>query len=178
MQKFWWINLIRGMIALLIGILLLTWFQEAHKLFANFLAMYWLSSGLVGLRGVEATHLHKKWYLTLNIVEALIGAAILLRPLYEYLLAPKLDVTLFGLIAFCVGLIRLFSRNVGKHLTREQSFSVHLLGLFEAGLGLLLIFADAIEPYTQLLAGGWALLAGLLLILQSWQRRQANIAHS
>lgn len=177
MQKFWWFNLIRGMVALLIGVLLLTWFQEAHKLFANFIAMYWLSSGLLGLRTAEAAHLHKRWHLTLNALEMLIGAAILLRPLYANLLAPELATTLFGFVALGVGLIRLFARNVERFLTRKQLFSVHLLGVFEIGLGLLLIFADAMEPYTELLAGGWAFLAGLLLILQSWQRRPASIAH-
>lgn len=55
--------------------------------------------------------------------------------------------------------------------------SARLVGWFEIGLGLLLIFSDAVEPYTQLLAGGWAFLGGIFLILQSLQLRKASVIH-
>ncbi|GHO99148.1 hypothetical protein KSF_091960 [Reticulibacter mediterranei] len=178
MQKFWWINLLRGVVALIIGILLLTWFQVAHDLFANFLAMYWLSSGLLGLRGGLSTHQKKGWWLVVDVLEMVVGAAILLRPVYAHLLASELAIKLFGLIALCVGLVRIFSRTTYRNLTREQSLSIHLLGWFEIGLGLFLIFSSEIEPFTELLAGGWTFLGGAFLILQSLQLHKASIIHS
>lgn len=39
---------------------------------------------------------------------------------------------------------------------------------------LVLIFFDMPEPFTKLLAGGWAFLGGILLILQSLQLREVK----
>jgi hypothetical protein len=41
-------------------------------------------------------------------------------------------------------------------MTREQAKGRVLLGMFEVGLGVLLIIIDAMGPVSKLLAGGWA----------------------
>ena len=56
-------------------------------------------------------------------------------------------------------------------MVHQRSQGGLFLGVFEAGLGLLLIFFDMPELLTKLLAGGWAFLGGILLILQSLQLR-------
>lgn len=54
-QLFWWVNLIRGIAALILGILILAWSQIGENLFVNFFAVYWLSSGLLDLRWSVST---------------------------------------------------------------------------------------------------------------------------
>ena len=47
---------------------------------------------------------------------------------------------------------------------------------FEIGLGLLLIILDALGPLSKLLAGGWAFIGGIVLIIQAFQMRKAKQA--
>jgi len=170
-QKFWWLNLVRGIVALIIGMLMLVWFQTAHAFFVNYLAVYWLSSGLVSLQWGRSTHQEKGLWLVAGLLGVIVGAAILLRPLYQYALDPVLAVRIFGVLAVFVGLFRIFGRFTTINMMHQRSQGSLFLGAFEAGLGLLLIFSDMPEPFTKLLAGGWAFLGGILLILQSLQLR-------
>ena len=61
-------------------------------------------------------------------------------------------------------------------MTREQATGRVILGVFEVGLGVLLIIIDALGPVSKLLAGGWAFLGGIVLILQAVQMRAAGKA--
>ncbi len=170
-QKFWWLNLVRGIVALIIGMLILGWPQSAHVFFVNFLAMYWLSSGLVSLQWGRSTHQKQGLWLVAGLLEVIVGAAILLRPVYKDALDPGLAVRIFGVLAVFVGLSRIFGKYTTIDMVHQRSQGSLFLGVFEAGLGLLLIFFDMPEPFTKLLAGGWAFLGGILLILQSLQLR-------
>lgn len=170
-QKFWWLNLVRGIVALIIGMLILEWPQTVHVFFVNFLAMYWLSSGLVGLQWGRSTHQEKGLWLVAGLLGVIVGAAILLRPVYQYALNPVLAVRIFGVLAVFVGLSRIFGGFTTINMVHQRSQGSLFLGVFEACLGLLLIFSDMPEPFTKLLAGGWAFLGGILLILQSLQLR-------
>ncbi len=88
-----------------------------------------------------------------------------------------------GIVALIVGMLILVWPTVGTTLifggfripemTREQSLGRLLLGLFEVGLGVLLIILDALGPVSKLLAGGWAFIGGIALILQAFQMRRA-----
>ncbi len=170
-HTFWWLNLVRGIVALIIGILMLVWFQTAHAFFVNFLAVYWLSSGLVSLQWGWSTHQKKGLWLVAGLLGVIVGAGILLRPVYQSALNPGLAVRIFGVFAVLVGLSRIFGRYTTIDMVHQRSQGSLFLGVFEAGLGLLLIFFDMPEPLTKLLAGGWAFLGGILLILQSLQLR-------
>ncbi len=173
MQRLWWLNLVRGIVALILSVLIIGWPQATHGFFVNFLAIYWLSSGLLSLRGGLSTHQQKGWWLVNGLLGIIVGLGLLLRPVYKQYLTSELAIKGFGLIAFFVGLTHIFSAYQTLDQTHQQVLGIFLLGLFEAGLGALLIFSDTLEPWTKLVAGGWALIGGILLILQSLQRRRA-----
>lgn len=176
-QLFWWLNLIRGIVALIIGILILTWPQTGENLLANFFAVYWLCSGFLGLRWSMSTNQKKGWWLALSLLEIWVGVGILLRPVYAHYLPSGLGTKFFGLIVICVGLARIFGLDLSKDMTPEQSLGLRLLGFFDVTLGLLLIFLNELEPFTKLLFGGCAFLVGIVLILQSLQIRRATLTH-
>lgn len=178
MQRFWWLNLVRGIVALIIAMLILGWPESVHQIFVNFLALYWFSGGLLTLRWGLSTHQTTRWWRINGLLELTVGAAILLRGLYQDDFAPGLVIRIFGLVACCVGVVRVVDSSLIRNTTHEQFLSNLLLGLFEVGLGGLLIFFDVLEPWTKLLAGGWALTGGIVLILQSFQQRRAKRIHS
>jgi uncharacterized membrane protein HdeD (DUF308 family) len=75
-----------------------------------------------------------------------------------------------------VGLINVFGGFRTPDMTHEETTGRVLMGVFEVGLGVLLIIIDALGPLSKLLAGGWAFIGGILLILQALQMRRARKA--
>ena len=174
MQRFWWLSLVRGTIALVISLLILAWPQSATSFFVNFLALYWLSSGAVGLRAGLSIQQQKGFWLAIDLLEIVVGVALLLRSLYQSALSPDLALKIFGWLALCVGLARfLGGYRIDKHFS-----STLILSLFEVGLGVLLILSDTLGPLTRVLAEAWTLVGGISLILQAFQTRKLGAAHS
>ena len=173
MQRLWWLNLIRGIVALMVGILIRGWPTVGTGLFVNFLAVFWLSSGLMILQWGRSVHQRRGLWLVAGIVGTVVGAALLLRSVYQRYLEPAQAVRLLGTLALFVGLINIFGGFRTPDMTREQSIGRVILGGFEVGLGVLLIIIDALGPVSKLLAGGWAFIGGIVLIIQAFQMRTA-----
>ena len=45
-----WITLVRGMLAITLGVALVFWPDKARPILVNFMGMFWLVSGIVSLR--------------------------------------------------------------------------------------------------------------------------------
>ena len=176
MQRLWWLNLIRGIVALIVGILILGWPTVGSKLFVNFLAIFWLSSGVMILQWGSSQHQRRGLWLVAGIVGTVVGAALLLRYVYQRYLDPAQAVRILGALALFVGLINIFGGFRTPDMTREEVIGRVILGAFEVGLGVLLIIIDALGPLSKLLAGGWAFIGGIVLILQALQMRRASKA--
>lgn len=174
MQRLWWLNLVRGIVALLIGLLILVWPQSTRHFFVNFLAIYWLSSGLVDSQGGLSTHQKKGVWLVSDLFGIFVGVALLFRSVYVQAFSPELALNILGLIVLFSGLIHIFWSYTATAGAHEQSVSIYYLGMFETVLGILLIFLIALEPLGKLFVGGWMLLGGTLLILQALQIRKTR----
>jgi uncharacterized membrane protein HdeD (DUF308 family) len=175
-QRMWWLNLIRGIVALMVGILILGWPTVGSKLFVNFLAIFWLSSGVMILQWGLSLHQRRGLWLVAGIVGTVVGIALLLRFVYQRYLDPGQAVRMLGTLALFVGLINIFGGFRTPEMTREEVMGRILLGAFEVGLGMLLIIIDALGPLSKLLAGGWAFIGGIVLILQALHMRRASKA--
>jgi len=176
MQRLWWLNLVRGIVALIVGILILGWPNIGRSAFVNFLAVFWLASGLMSLQWGFSVHQKKGLWIVAGIAGTVVGSALLLRFFYQRYLDPGMAIRILGTLALFVGLINIFGGFRTPDTTREQSLGRLLLGLFEIGLGLLLIILDALGPLSKLLAGGWAFIGGIVLIIQAFQMRKAKKA--
>ena len=173
MQRMWWLNLIRGIVALIVGIMILGWPSVGGSLFVNFLAVFWLTSGVMSLQWGLSVHQRKGLWLVAGIVGIVVGVALLLRFWYQRYLDPAQAVRILGALALFVGLINIFGGFRTPEMTHEQSVGRLILGVFEVGLGVVLIIIDALGPLSKLLAGGWAFLGGIVLIIQALQMRTA-----
>ena len=78
--KYWWITLARGVFALALGLGLLLPHIDSKSSLLNFMAMYWLFSGISsitwGLRGAK----RKGLWIVAGIMGITGGSVILLRP--------------------------------------------------------------------------------------------------
>ena len=174
MQRLWWLNLIRGIVALMVGVLIFAWPDVGGRLFINFLAVFWLVSGVMILQWGFALHQRRGLWLVAGIVGIVVGAALLLRYLYQRYLDPAQAVRVLGALALFVGLINIFGGFRTPEMTREEGTGRVILGVFEVGLGVLLVVIDALGPVSKLLAGGWTLIGGVILILQAVQMRRVS----
>jgi uncharacterized membrane protein HdeD (DUF308 family) len=176
MSKLWWLSLIRGAVALGLGLALLLAPSMGRPMLAQYMGMYWMASGLLsivwGLRGARFTRL---WLLA-GFVGFVGGLAIVLHALYAPPMDVSLVVTLFGTIAVLTGLLHM----AGGYRVRQEygprwSRGSFLLGLVQLVLGLLVLFAPGKVPrIIVFLAVGWALIGGLGLIRDALRLRQGK----
>lgn len=166
MAKLWWLSLIRGAVALGLGLALLLAPDLGRPLLAQYMGMYWMASGLLsivwGVRGARFTRL---WLLA-GCVGMLGGLAIVVRPLYAPPMDVRLVVTLFGMVAVLTGLLHMAGGyRVRREFGPRWSRGSFLLGLVQLMLGLLVLFAPGKVPtIVVVMAVSWAVIGGLGLI--------------
>ena len=172
-QRLWWLNLVRGIIALMVGLLILGWPDVGGHLFVNFIAMFWLLSGIMSLQWGLTTHQKRGLWLLAGVGGTVVGSALLLRFSYQSSIDPAAAVRILGALAVCIGLMNLLGGFRIATMTQEESLGRFLQGLFEVGLGCFLIIQQALGPLSKFFAGGWAFIGGAILILQAIQMRRA-----
>ena len=177
--KYWWITLARGVFALALGLGLLLPYIDSKSNLLNFMAMYWLFSGISsitwGLRGAR----RKGLWIVAGIMGITGGSLILLRPRTAPIIAPEVFPIMFGIIAVLTGLVHIFGGFQTSHNEgREWSLSSFLLGITEIGLGVL-ILASPENPHRAVIwiAAAWATVGGVGLILLSIRQRRLYRDH-
>jgi uncharacterized membrane protein HdeD (DUF308 family) len=167
--KYWWITLARGVFALALGLGLLLPYVDSKSNLLNFMAMYWLFSGISsiswGLRGARRKGL---WFVA-GIMGITGGSVILFRPRTAHIIAPEAFPIMFGVIAVLTGLVHIFGGFQTSHNEgREWTLSSFLLGITEISLGVLILVSPE-NPHRAVIwiAAAWATVGGAGLILLS-----------
>ncbi len=164
-MKFW-ITLIRGLFALILGVALLIQPDKARPILANFMGMYWLASGTVSLRFGDSGERSKGLTIFVAIIGVLAGIAMLSRGVTRNLYAEDVVISLLGVIVLLTGFIHAFHgfRERGT-AARHRSWTSVFLGVFEMVLGLSLIFTPLDNsPVLYFAAAIWAFIGGAILI--------------
>ena len=113
MQRMWWLNFIRGIVALIVGIIILLAGLLGGSLFVNFLAVFWLTSGVISLQWGLSVHQRKGLWLVAGIVGIVVGVALLLRFVYQRYLDPAQAVRNPGCVSVICGADQTFSGGSG-----------------------------------------------------------------
>ena len=173
--KYWWLTLARGVFALALGLGLLLPLIDSKSSLLNFMAMYWLFSGISSISwGLSGARRKGLWFVA-GILGITGGSVILLRPRTAPIIAPEVFPILLGVIALLTGMVHVFGGFQSRHsIEPEWTFSSFLLGITEIGLGVL-ILTSLEDPHQALIwvAAAWATVGGGgLLLLSIRQRRQ------
>ena len=173
-----WITLVRGMLAITLGVALVFWPDKARPILVNFMGMFWLVSGIVSLRWGVHGERAKGLSLLAGAAGVLAGAGMLSRQFTQGMVGEDVLLSVIGLIIFLTGLMHIFggfrtgpveadllSENRSRVLPRTWSWTAFLLGLFEIVLGFLLV----VEPMGRgqlvyFAASVWALIGGVILL--------------
>jgi uncharacterized membrane protein HdeD (DUF308 family) len=100
----WWLVLISGIAALVLGSLLLSAPGSTTVVILQFLGVYWLVSGIFSLVSLFVDRTQWGWKLFGGIVGILAGFYILQHPLWSALLVPETAVTIMGILGIMFGM--------------------------------------------------------------------------
>ena len=138
----WWLLLIQGILALIIGSFLLVYPIRTLSVIIWFLGFYWLFSGIVTLFSAFTDSSERGMKLFLGILGIILGLLILAYPLYSTLVVPFIFTIMVGVFALIYGFIALYGGFTGK------GWGVGLLGLLSLIFGIIILA----NPYVSTLA--------------------------
>mgnify|MGYP001550286803 CR=1 FL=1 len=167
-----WATLIRGILALVLGVALIAQPDKARPFLVNFMGMFWLAGGLVSLRADVDDSGVRRWARIAGIIGVFTGLIVVARHRMTGILSELNVVYILGVVILLTGLMHVtIGFPSGKGANR--SWTSVILGGFEIVLALLVLSAPM--EYSPLLYWTitlWAFLGGFLLLRGAWQRRR------
>ena len=168
LQIMFWITLVRGIMAITLGLVLWIQPQKARPFLITSMGIFWLVSGVMSIRWGLSGKRTRGFPLLAGIVGVLAGLAALSRrfELLDTLVSDVLAITVLGIAILLTGLMHMLGGfRTGEDASRERSWTSFLMGLFEFIMGGMLI----IEPMRQgtliyLGVSTWAIIGGVILI--------------
>jgi uncharacterized membrane protein HdeD (DUF308 family) len=138
----WWVLLIQGLIALILGIFLLTSPGMTLLVLITFLGAYWFVSGIFTLFSAAGDETNRGMKILLGILGIILGLAILGYPLYSAFIVPFIFIIMVGVWALILGGIHLYQGLTGG------GWGVGLLGLLSVIIGIIIL----VNPYLATIA--------------------------
>jgi uncharacterized membrane protein HdeD (DUF308 family) len=174
-QRPWWVLLIEGIIATIVGAILLFAPKTGTKIetwmvLVVLLGLYWLFAGMMDLVSLFVDHTAWGWKLFMGIVSILAGGYILVHPALSAIILPRLMVLLLGVWGLVQGTIALIMAFKGG------GWGAAILGILGILFGILLIIGYA-SPGSGLamiwVAAVFGFVGGIVMIVQAFRQRKA-----
>lgn len=180
--RYWWLNFVRGIAALMLGIGLLLPVEvileadRVHVLLLQFIGIYLLISGAMSMIWGFSNRRRLGLWLMAGVLGIIGGITFLLRPFLENAIAPTVIIVIFGFIMLFAGLVHILGGfNLSETYGRRYSWGHLFLGLVEIGIGLLVFVSIfiSVENFRVILSF-WGLVAGVGLIADGVRMRELN----
>jgi uncharacterized membrane protein HdeD (DUF308 family) len=162
----WWVVLIQGIAAVIIGVLLLVNPRITTVVLIQFLGIYWFIVGIIDIVRIFIDSSMWGWKLFSGIIGILAGIAIIQYPLWASFLVPGVLVWVFGFFGIIIGIIGLIQAFQGA------GWGAGILGILSILFGLLLIFNALYASLTlPFIFGILAIVGGLAALVMAFQMR-------
>jgi uncharacterized membrane protein HdeD (DUF308 family) len=115
----WWLVLIQGIAAIIIGIFLLISPVTTTAVIIQFLGFYWLISGIFSIISIFIDHSMWGWKLFAGVLGIIAGMLIIQHPLWSTLLVPATLIIVLGVEGLIIGAINLFQAFRGGGWDRD-----------------------------------------------------------
>ena len=173
--RYWWLTALRGVVALALALAITVAGRRTGRL-VTFLALFWMSGGLITLRFALAIRPRPGFRLGMAAaIAAVVGALlVLLRGWLSGLVNPDLFVGLLGISAVLTGLLRVLGGFAAEErLGRRWTLGGIVLGALEVALGALLLLTREVDPDLLVpIAAAWGAVSGILLLAQGLRLRR------
>ena len=166
-SSIWWLAIVRGIFAIIFGILALTWPAETAVILTLVFAVYAIVDGIVNIVGAIATRREDStwgWLLAQGILTLIVGPLAIFAPLYA---ASFIVLFVLWVIAIWAVIGGIFGIPAAASL--GASGGSKALGII---LGIALIVVLVTNPESALggfvwLVGWYAIIAGVVMIIAS-----------
>jgi uncharacterized membrane protein HdeD (DUF308 family) len=173
--RYWWLTALRGLVALALALAITVGGRNTGRLI-TFLALFWMTGGLITLRFALAIRPRPGFRLGLAAATAAVVGAVLvlLRDWLSGLVDPDLFVGLLGISAVLTGLLRILGGFAAEdRLGRRWTLGGIVLGTLEVALGALLLVTSGVDPDLLVPIGAaWGAVSGVLLLAQGLRLRR------
>lgn len=174
----WWIVLLRGILAIIIGIMFLANPEATLVVIMMFLGAYWLVDGIFTLFASyhgKKEHKHWGWGIFVAILSILAGIAVFTQPITAALFTTTFLMYFMGILIVVSGIS---SVATGFKLRKTSGELMMILGgVFTILLGLILLFNPIFSAaFFVSLLGFFTIFAGISLITISFKIRKLSKA--
>ena len=173
--RYWWLTASRGLVALTLALAIALAGHSTARLL-TFLALYWMTGGLITLRLALAIRPRRGARLALaaGMVAVVGGALVLLRDRLSGPIHPGVLVDLLGTSAVLIGLLRVVGGFAAeRRFGRRWTLGGIVLGTLEVTLGTVLLLAARVGPgLLGWIVVAWGLASGSLLIAEGIRLRR------
>jgi len=173
-QRPWWLPLISGILATIIGAILL-WSPaktkvDTYMLLVTFLGIWWMVQGIFDIIAIFIDHSMWGWKLFIGIVSIIAGSYILSYPIASAVALPKIFVLVLGIWGLMYGIILLIMAfqgggwGAGILGVLGIIFGIALMAnYYVVGMGLSMLWTAAV----------FAFVGGIFMIFQAFKQRSA-----
>jgi uncharacterized membrane protein HdeD (DUF308 family) len=173
--RYWWLTALRGLVALALALAITVAGRSTARL-VTFLALFWMTGGLITLRFALAIRPRPGFRLGLAAaIAAVVGAVlVLLRDRLSGRIEPDVFIWLLGTSAVLTGLLRILGGFAAEErLGRRWTLGGIVLGTLEVALGALLLLTNQVDPGLLVPIGAaWGAVSGVLLLAQGLRLRR------
>jgi len=165
----WWLVLVWGILAVIIGIMLVSQPLITAFLLITLMGVYWFVGGIFSLLSLISDRTNAGWRIFIAIISIIAGLIIMTYPLYSSLIVLELLVFIIGLWALVIGGTYLYNSFANKDA------GAGILGIISIIFGIiLLIFPFGAAYALPIVAGVVALVAGFSAIILSFQIKKTQ----
>ncbi len=166
--SFWWLVLLRGIAALILGLFLISSPAMTTIVLVTFIGAYWLVDGIFSLVGMFMDRRAWGLKLALGILGIMAGIYVLRYPLWASILVVTLVVILLGVQGLVMGILSLIEGFRGK------GWGPVVLGIVYLLFGLVLLGNTYVAAISlPLVLGILGIIGGIITIVVSFQVRGA-----
>ena len=154
MQAPWWVVLLEGVIAIIIGLFLLYRPVVTTILLLQILSIFWLAGGIISVLGAFIFPENRLWKLLSGILGIIAGFLILSYPIYSPFVVLTFLVIFIGAWAIVTGAVKL------AWAFKGGGWGMGILGILTIILGLLLLTNSLVGALVLPWVFGFFLIAG------------------
>ena len=167
-QRFpWWIVLLEGSAALIVGLCLLISPGATTVVLVQFLGFYWLVSGVLSIVGLCLDRSLWGWKLCIGILGVLAGLIVIRNPLWSAFLLPFTLVITLGILGLVQGVAKFVEAFLGGGI------GTALLGIVDVIFGVILLTSRFMATLAfPIVLGIFAILGGISAVLAAFRLRK------
>jgi uncharacterized membrane protein HdeD (DUF308 family) len=162
----WWLVLLEGIAAVIIGLLLVTQPGATLLTLVVFLGVFWLIGGVLDLVGIFLDRRNWGWKLFTGILGIIAGLVIVRNPAWASIAVPTTLVWILATLGVVIG-----AANIVRAFT-GGGWGTGLIGVLSIVLGIILFIRPLVAvTFLVYLAGFWAIFGGLMAIVGAFWLR-------